>query len=535
MALAEKIKKRSTPTNSSTHLNQSTELGSVARPTAELVIGLVGAVGAGVSTTAKEVAEILRSEYGYESVTIIKLSTIIETNCDKAEAIISYSSASERITQLQEAGTKLRAKFGDNYLAAKAIEEIGFSRADLDKSDDTNRPTVHMPLRRATIIDSLKHQSEVDLFRETYGGLYWQFTVFAPENVRELRLSTNGVTRTSISTIFTKDDNDTADDHGQKVSKTAHLSDFFVRNDKENTENLKQSLHRFLEIVFGITVHTPNLEESGMYSAVSAASKSACLSRQVGAAIYSSAGEFISVGWNDVPRAGGGLYSDDHGKNDHRCYKWRDCSCHNDLKKAALYKEVFDAISNAGLLITEELSKILEKNNVSSKVASFKEVKDALLTTPMKSLIEYSRSIHAEMEAIISAARVGKSNLVGSTLYTTTFPCHNCARHIVAAGISKVIYIEPYSKSLAMELHGDAISLTPEKKKVSFLQYEGVGPSVSLKLFQVRTERKPKEGKAVSLLKSEALPVLPPPMDGFTRHEESVIIRIKEMETVKVS
>ena len=47
----------------------------------------------------------------------------------------------------------------------------------------------------------------------------------------------------------------------------------------------------------------------------------------------------------------------------------------------------------------------------------------------------------------------------GTTLYTTTFPCHNCTRHIVAAGISRVVYVKPYPKSLAFQLHYDSISL----------------------------------------------------------------------------
>ena len=44
-----------------------------------------------------------------------------------------------------------------------------------------------------------------------------------------------------------------------------------------------------------------------------------------------------------------------------------------------------------------------------------------------------------------------------ATLYTTTFPCHNCAKHIIAAGIARVVYVEPYPKSKAMEFHGDAL------------------------------------------------------------------------------
>ena len=67
-------------------------------------------------------------------------------------------------------------------------------------------------------------------------------------------------------------------------------------------------------------------------------------------------------------------------------------------------------------------------------------------------LIEFSRTVHAEMAAIVDAARRGVS-VQDCNLYTTTFPCHECAKHIVAAGIRRVVYIEPYPKSQALSLH----------------------------------------------------------------------------------
>ena len=45
-------------------------------------------------------------------------------------------------------------------------------------------------------------------------------------------------------------------------------------------------------------------------------------------------------------------------------------------------------------------------------------------------------TIHAEIDAIIKAAR----DLEGATIYVTRYPCENCARAIVTAGIKKVVY-----------------------------------------------------------------------------------------------
>lgn len=485
----------------------------IERPTEELIIGMVGAVGAGVSLTAEKLREILTTEYGY-SVEVVKVSDIIRGNSDKSSVTKPASSGSKRIIDLQRVGTELRDKFGEDYIAAKVIEKIALSRAKHGYDDTKTKVPKALSMRRAIIVDSLKHRNETSLFRRVYGDIYWQFTVFAPEQIRESRLKLGGVARNDISSIFTTDEND-SNSHGQQVSKTAHLSDFFVRNDGENDVRLKAVLGRFLEVIFNIRVHTPTPDEAGMFAAVSAASKSACLSRQVGAAIYSSKNELVSVGWNDVPAASGGLYDGEPPENDHRCFKWSNKSCHNDRKKEELYDTVFNKLEDDGLL-----AQGVDKN----------VLRGALKATPLKSLIEYSRSIHAEMEAIVSASRTGKQGIVGGTLYTTTFPCHNCARHIVAAGIATVYYVEPYAKSLALELHSDSIQVTDDGgSKVKFLQYEGASPRGIMKLFSHGTERK-SAGKAVELNKEKAFPVLPPPIDGFTTHEKRVIERIQGVE-----
>jgi dCMP deaminase len=52
-----------------------------------------------------------------------------------------------------------------------------------------------------------------------------------------------------------------------------------------------------------------------------------------------------------------------------------------------------------------------------------------------------NQTIHAEMNAIINAARNGTS-LKGSSLYVTRAPCLNCSRFIINIGVLKVYYRE---------------------------------------------------------------------------------------------
>lgn len=100
------------------------------------------------------------------------------------------------------------------------------------------------------------------------------------------------------------------------------------------------------------------------------------------------------------------------------------------------------------------------------------------------------------MAALIDAARRGVS-VVDATMYATTFPCHECAKHIVAAGIKRLIFIEPYPKSKALELFGDAISLDEtDGVKTVFQSFVGVAPRRYAELFDAaRLKRKNDDGK----------------------------------------
>jgi deoxycytidylate deaminase len=272
-----------------------------------------------------------------------------------------------------------------------------------------------------------------------------------------------------------------------------------------------------------------------MYEAEAAACNSACMSQQVGAAIVSKSGELISVGRNDVPKAFGGLYTEDDQaiwnkeKNgvvdgDHRCFNWSNPwgkgICHNEERRKRILDNVVVKLKQADL---------------TAKDADLAKVKKALAGTDVDSLTEFSRAIHAEMEAILAVAREGRHSLVGATIYTTTYPCHNCARHIVAAGIAGVVYIRPYKKSLALELHGDAVTEDVEdKSRVIFRQYEGVAPRNYLKLFRPKADRK-KDGKLSRKPPKNATPVLRIPLDGLGDYEAKVLADLETKEQNKLA
>lgn len=127
------------------------------------------------------------------------------------------------------------------------------------------------------------------------------------------------------------------------------------------------------------------------------------------------------------------------------------------------------------------------------------EARRLLNGTRILDITEYGRSVHAEMEALLCCARSGSSPVNGS-LFCTTFPCHNCAKHIVAAGIIRVVYVEPYPKSRALQLYHDSIERpenrsareggatgvsSPAQRKVLFEPFSGVGPRRFFDLFSM--------------------------------------------------
>lgn len=133
--------------------------------------------------------------------------------------------------------------------------------------------------------------------------------------------------------------------------------------------------------------------------------------------------------------------------------------------------------------------------------------REIMRNAQIMNLLEYGRSVHAEMAALIDAARRGV-RVQDCSLYTTTFPCHLCARHIISAGIARVVYVEPYPKSMAMKLYKDSITVDrtcDQDNLVSFEAFVGMAPRRYLDLFEMR-KRKTSDGNLVAWERSEAEP-----------------------------
>ena len=77
------------------------------------------------------------------------------------------------------------------------------------------------------------------------------------------------------------------------------------------------------------------------------------------------------------------------------------------------------------------------------------------------------RSTHAEANAIVQGALHGVG-LQGATAYCTHQPCVGCSKLLISAGVTKIVYDQPYPDAVASELLAEAgVAL------VAFVSLEG--------------------------------------------------------------
>lgn len=443
----------------------------------ELVIGIVSSVGAESNLVIDSLKNKLNL-FGYET-KIIKISSILPA-FKESNRTGEYA----RIRYYMKQGDRFRNKTQNNsILAIGAVEKIKELR------DQTIE-------KRAFIIDSLKHPDEVELLRKIYGNGFYLFGIHADKDRRmDFLIQEKGCTPESASELIRIDENENIS-YGQKTRDTYHLSDFFL-NLGRNNDHVKSTLQRFLELIFSNPHLNPTFDEFAMFMAFNSSVRSGDLSRQVGAVISKNK-QIIATGVNDVPSFGGGLYWAEQNPQTGKV---------EDFSEGKDYKRGIDSNKNTQNEIIQEILRDSEAH-LSLNPEQKEKLENILKHSKISDLTEFGRVVHAEMEAILACGREGIST-VDSVLYCTTFPCHNCAKHIIASGIKRVVYVEPYPKSKALEFHSESIELKSSfdmndktcSDKVIFEPFIGVGPRRFLDLFSMnlgvgfKLKRKQKNGQ----------------------------------------
>ena len=153
-----------------------------------------------------------------------------------------------------------------------------------------------------------------------------------------------------------------------------------------------------------------------------------------------------------MPKVGGGQYWAGD-QPDYREFVMREDS--NDKYKKGLLLDLLSRLKEDRWL-SDDKAKI-DPNELAALAQDEKQC-PSISDAQLKHLIEFMRAVHAEMASLTDAALRGVST-GDATMYVTTFPCHLCAPHIVAAGIKRVVYLEPYVKSRAVQLYPDSVAV----------------------------------------------------------------------------
>ena len=434
-----------------------------------LVFGFVGAIGTPWDLIFGHFEESLQ-RFDY-STSIIHLAMLIDRLEYRPWGGLPDRRSPEYYEERMNAGDRLRVDTcNGSAMAGLAIRDIIRQR-----DTETNNNQIGYILR------SLKHPDEVKLLRQVYGSAF--FLVGVACNIDERRntlaesLDSDSPTAQAERLILRDQSDPKNRDYGQNVRDTFALADVFIPGARGIDVGLP--IDRFLDSVFGAPFLTPTPHEEGMRFAEVAALRSAATGRQVGAALIPVSGTPIIAGTNEVPKPGGGQFWTSDSPD------YRDFQIGHDPNKVHInwvVQDFLERLSQAGWLV-ERFDNKTGRELVDLAFESDESGSSVLRDARVTDLIEFTRCLHAEQATIINAARSGVVTQ-DAVLYTTTFPCHECAKMIIGAGIAQVHYIEPYPKSFVSRIFRELIDVCPRfetskdsgDEKIPFRQFLGIAP-----------------------------------------------------------
>ncbi len=337
----------------------------------------------------------------------------------------------------QDVGDQIREK-NIYAIPARVVDKIRE-----DEESDNNLASVDI------VVDGIRNPSEMAYLRDTFPH-FFVIAVFAPFEVRWKRREDDY--DGNVWPFRRDDERDSGEFErpwGQKVQLCVDRSDVLISNDRQFSEpwiraELQQNMASYIELMKNPGSRGPHPWELNMAQAYEASLMSSCCKRRVGAIVVReetgqrlSRSYVIASGYNEAPldipscTDRGGMNRPDY------CYK--------DEKIKAALKEQYRLCPKCGteLEFTEDfdLPFICPNDDCRARLGS-----DFI---PGR-MLDLCIAIHAEEAAVLQASKFGGTQVDGSTLYTTTFPCPLCAKMIVYAGIEKVFFAEPYPEDEAI-------------------------------------------------------------------------------------
>lgn len=431
-----------------------------------LVIAVVAPLGVPLDPVERGIAEAVRA-YGYR-LEPVRLSRLLDDSPYRPWGELPDEGHADYYIQRMDAGDRLRTDTNSGAaLAALAVAKVAALRGSHGSE------TVYL-------LRGLKHPDEVELLRHVYGQAFTLIGITSSleERRQDLveRLSLFGSARADAEDLIERDESDPKDPaYGQNVRAVFSSADAYIATDRGTDPYAHIS--RIVDSLFGHPFLTPYPEEEGMRLAFDASLRSAAVGRQVGAALIPLSGTPVVVGTNEVPKPGGGQFwmGDEPDFRD-----FQTGMDPNPIYIQRLLQDILERLKDSGWLAPA----YLDKSGVDLvRLALTKDADGRSILTGSRAsaLIEFVRCLHAEQAAIVNAARSGVAT-AGARLFTTTFPCHECAKVILGAGIESVFYIEPYPKSLVDRLYRDLIDTEPTSaterrtERLPFRPFLGIAP-----------------------------------------------------------
>ncbi|MEQ1871872.1 MAG: AAA family ATPase [Vicinamibacterales bacterium] len=404
-----------------------------------LVIGFTGPFGSGCSTSARILSERLQFR-------VVKLSDVIRTDWKREHH------AEPTRKQMQEHGDSLRRPpHSAAHLAQQAIEDLESGGA----------------VYKDIAIDGIRNVSEIDFLRRRFGHRFFLFALECPASERWERLKPDYESRGQTYDDFNADDKRDRDEEvawGQQVQLCVDRSDVLLINDDEVTQaELRTKLLEFVNLMTGEAPRYATPAEILMNLAYSASHGSKCLKRQVGAVLVAAPpgqmGDVVGTGFNEnPPQTHPCVEEPTYGADPKRGVRG---SCYRDVVRFESLKKY----AREGVRCTGCGQPLTAPTNAEPPWVCANC--NAVLEKPFfpERAMTWCTAIHAEVAAILAAGHRAR----GTTLYTTTFPCFQCAEKIAQAGIAVIVFTEPYSDTQA----ADRLTLA----KIETARFEGVRSS----------------------------------------------------------
>jgi len=390
--------------------------------TETIVIAFTGAFGSGCTESAKR----LRDERGFK---YVALSAPL-----RALWLKEHGSSDPQRYDLQKLGDQLRKDKGLGSLVDMALSDLGSSE-------------------KRIVVDGIRNLGEIARLRDVYGYRFTLFSILSSPDARWGRIRSKYTDKRLTRNDFDDDDERDRDEetpHGQQVELCLDKADILINN-QDSLPDFQKKVLDYTDLILGAKRRGATQAEIMMSMAFASSHSSKCLKRHVGALVTDTRGQVVGVGYNENPI----------GTNPCIEEPTYEGKCYRDIIRNGHFKDLADR----GARCPRCGEPLKHRDGPPWRCAACQEkAQKTNLETfffPDRAM-SWCTAVHAEVSAILAAAERARDGI----LYTTTFPCFQCAEKIKQVGIKTIYFSEAYPDSHSgkrLELSG-----------IELIQFEGV-------------------------------------------------------------